>query len=315
MSPKFSLIIPTYNEERIIQESLQHILVSTERSIEVLVVDDSTDRTPYLVAEIAEKDDRVRIIRPSKRLGRSGARNLGIAESKGNILCILNADVLMHSTFLSEIGRHYDNGYESVTVFVKVKNIENMYARYVELWTRFEDSIGEYELRKVKNCGIYWSEGFSVTKKLALKTSLFPTGGDVHIEAGEDVRFVDELRNNNCKGIIDLEISIEHIAPDSFSEFWKVRKGRGRGTPQLSYYVAKSPIWYIFGRSVLKCIRNFFMVIALVPQVIYAIKVVRFSPEKSTAEYFKMAFLRSIELITYSIGEFEAIKDIVLRRL
>ena len=113
----FSIVIPTYNESAIIKQSVQCILDSSFKDFEVIVVDDSTDNTAEIVNNF--KSEKIRLIKPQKRLGRSEARNLGIKLAKNEVVVILNADVLMPPDFLEKITFHYKNGYESVTVFVR----------------------------------------------------------------------------------------------------------------------------------------------------------------------------------------------------
>lgn len=87
-----SVIIPAYNAEAFIQQTLTSVLSQTYSQIEVLVVDDgSSDRTPEIVRSIAEKDDRVVLLQQSN-LGVAAARNLAIEKSKGDYIAPIDAD-------------------------------------------------------------------------------------------------------------------------------------------------------------------------------------------------------------------------------
>lgn len=59
---KFSIVVPTYNEERDIASTLDRLVALDWSDYEVLVVDDSIDRTPDIVLTYA--DQGVRLIRP-----------------------------------------------------------------------------------------------------------------------------------------------------------------------------------------------------------------------------------------------------------
>ena len=78
-------------------------------------------------------------------------------------------------------------------------------------------------------------QGFAV-KEFVLKGSLFPSKFN-KLEAGEDVRFVDELRSNGVKGTIRNDLFVEHIAPSKFKDFIRIRISRGSSTPAIRYYV------------------------------------------------------------------------------
>lgn len=90
--PAVSVIIPIYNMEKYIRQCLDSVLGQTLQKIEVLCVNDgSTDRTPKILQDYAEKDQRVRVI-TQKNSGAGTARNRGLAEAKGETLSFLDAD-------------------------------------------------------------------------------------------------------------------------------------------------------------------------------------------------------------------------------
>ena len=91
--PLVSIIIPAYNAELWIAESIGSVLAQTWRELEVIVVDDgSQDATPEIVAGIG--DPRVRLIRQENR-GAAAARNHGLKLARGNYLQFLDADDLL----------------------------------------------------------------------------------------------------------------------------------------------------------------------------------------------------------------------------
>lgn len=87
--PVVSVIIPTYNCERYIAETIDSVLAQTFDSLEVIIVDDgSTDRTRDLVAAYGAP---VRLI-PQVNAGVCCARNRGIREAFGEFICLLDHD-------------------------------------------------------------------------------------------------------------------------------------------------------------------------------------------------------------------------------
>ena len=88
-----SCIVPVFNGERYIAESLQSILDQTYRPLEIIVADDgSTDSTSAVVATYGT---RVRYLRQSNS-GPAAARNLGVSVAKGDFIAFLDADDLWH---------------------------------------------------------------------------------------------------------------------------------------------------------------------------------------------------------------------------
>jgi glycosyltransferase involved in cell wall biosynthesis len=91
-----SVIIPAHNAARFIRRTLASVLRQTHAALEAIVVDDgSTDETAAIVEEIASGDGRLRLLR-SRKLGVSAARNLGIAQARGDLIAPLDADDIWH---------------------------------------------------------------------------------------------------------------------------------------------------------------------------------------------------------------------------
>ena len=88
--PKVSVIIPLYQSERYICETIRTVQAQTFTDFEIVVVDDgSSDRGPALAEGMGEP--RLRVVHQENR-GLAGARNGGIAHAKGEYLAFLDAD-------------------------------------------------------------------------------------------------------------------------------------------------------------------------------------------------------------------------------
>lgn len=91
--PKASFVIPAYNADSFLRETLDSCLDQTEDEIEVIVVNDgSEDGTAELLDHYAKKDKRILPFHLDKNIGRSQARNLGNMKAKGDIILVLDAD-------------------------------------------------------------------------------------------------------------------------------------------------------------------------------------------------------------------------------
>ena len=93
-----SVIIPAYNAEATIERTVASVTAQTYRNLEVIVVDDgSLDRTAALVAKLAERDSRIRLLRKANA-GLAAARNTGIEHAHGDLVAPVDADDLWHPT-------------------------------------------------------------------------------------------------------------------------------------------------------------------------------------------------------------------------
>ncbi len=100
-----SIIVPAFNVEATLAETLTALLAQTHPDFEIIVVDDgSTDRTP-MIARRFTRDARVRIVRQANR-GLAGARNSGIHAAKGEIIGFCDADDLWHPEKLARHAAH-----------------------------------------------------------------------------------------------------------------------------------------------------------------------------------------------------------------
>ena len=297
---KFSIVVPTYNEEHDIGGTLDALIALEHPDREILVVDDSTDRTPEIVR--AYESRGVRLIRPEKREGRCGARNLGILAASGEVVVILNADVRPLPDFLQRIQQHYDAGYDYVLVKSKVSNRQDLYARYVE---SVADSVEE----GADPSWMEWTEGFSCRRILAIQAGLFPVGFAVPICAGEDGVFGTNLRRLGARKIMDFSIVVPHIAPGRFSEYWQIRKGRGKGSPQIRRFLQGWNFWQIAVWASFRLLKNLFMILTILPMVWRVASATRYS-EKGLKDFFPFMWAWLVEQSAFHVGEWQSILEI-----
>lgn len=98
MKPTVSVIIPCYNAEAWIGRQITAVLAQLGPEDELVLVDNlSTDATPALLAEAAAADPRARVVTAAERQGVNHARNVGLADARGDILLICDADDRIHA--------------------------------------------------------------------------------------------------------------------------------------------------------------------------------------------------------------------------
>ena len=96
---KVSVIMPAYNSEVYIRESIDSVLAQSFTDFELIVVDDgSTDATASIVESYA--DNRIRLIRQPNQ-GVSVARNTGIEAARGGLSPFWTATTCTIRTFLT----------------------------------------------------------------------------------------------------------------------------------------------------------------------------------------------------------------------
>lgn len=92
-TPKVSVILPVYNEERYLSQCLDSILGQTLKEIEILCIDaGSTDASLEILENYARKDARIVICSGKGRLDAGSARNIGLSMAAGEYLSFLDSD-------------------------------------------------------------------------------------------------------------------------------------------------------------------------------------------------------------------------------
>ncbi len=93
---KVTVIIPAYNAEATIRETLDGVSAQSHAALEIFAVDDgSSDGTADAIADLARLDGRIRLIRQDNA-GVAAARNAGLAQATGHYAAWLDADDLWH---------------------------------------------------------------------------------------------------------------------------------------------------------------------------------------------------------------------------
>lgn len=89
--PLVSIIVPTFNREKLIIRALESIFTQTYPNIEIIIVDDnSSDNTESVVKELNRKN--IKYFKHLKNTGGGGARNTGILNATGDFLTFLDSD-------------------------------------------------------------------------------------------------------------------------------------------------------------------------------------------------------------------------------
>ncbi|MEA2034786.1 MAG: glycosyltransferase, partial [Euryarchaeota archaeon] len=105
--PDISIIIPAYNEERIIEKRIRNILETDypQDKYEVILIDDCSDDDTGIIAERIFSENGIShcIITNVKRMGTNKSFNLGIAGAKHDLIVTTGADVFFEKGALKSV--------------------------------------------------------------------------------------------------------------------------------------------------------------------------------------------------------------------
>lgn len=106
MSIKISVVIPNYNGIELLQKNLREVITSSSGTdTEFIIVDDAS--IDGSVNFVKKNFSSVRVIKHSKNKGFSGAVNTGIKASHGNLIVLLNTDVIPEKDYLTHALTHF----------------------------------------------------------------------------------------------------------------------------------------------------------------------------------------------------------------
>jgi len=127
-SPSVAVIVPAYNEEKVIRQTITSLLACDHPpQFEIIVVDDgSTDATFRLARDIFAGDPRVAVYSKANA-GKPAALNFGLAKTQAEIVVALDADTVFTRDTISKLVRHFaDPGVGAVAGNAKVGNRRNL---------------------------------------------------------------------------------------------------------------------------------------------------------------------------------------------
>jgi len=127
MTPFFSIIIPLFNKEDYVKDTLLSVINQSFNNFEVIIVNDgSTDNSLNIIN--THKDDRIQIHTKTNE-GVSSARNFGIKKTTAKYIAFLDADDVWEETFLEQIFKLI-NKYPKEHVFATALKIQTKKRSY-----------------------------------------------------------------------------------------------------------------------------------------------------------------------------------------
>ena len=172
-----SVVIPVYNSEAYIRETLSSIIAQDCKNIEIIIVDDaSTDSSMEIAKTMLKNSGRTfRIIYHPKNLGISAARNTGLASAKGRYIWFCDSDDIACENFISRLLAEAEEK-NADAVFCGIKQYDESEGRLIDDPVGFipdslsaEDYLNAWACRKL-NLWSVWN--FLFKRELITKNGL-----------------------------------------------------------------------------------------------------------------------------------------------
>ena len=120
MNKLVSIITPSFNSARFIEECILSVISQTYKNWEMLIVDDcSQDNSVDIISKFSNNETRIRLFRLEKNVGPAEARNIAIRNASGKYIAFLDSDDMWCS-----------NKLEDQLKFMKKNNVEFSFTTY-----------------------------------------------------------------------------------------------------------------------------------------------------------------------------------------
>lgn len=150
--PLVSILVPCYNEEKVLKASLESLIALTYPKYEILVIDDGSSDETYLIAKNMEFNDGYRSLKAFTKpnSGKAHALNFGIEKAQGELFLAVDADSKLSSDALELMVPYFDDPkIAAVAGSVYVTNTDN-------LWTKLQALEYVQGLNLVRNGQAYF---------------------------------------------------------------------------------------------------------------------------------------------------------------
>ncbi|PKM76652.1 MAG: glycosyltransferase [Firmicutes bacterium HGW-Firmicutes-15] len=131
---RYTVIIPVYNEEAVIQESyhrLTRVMQSTGEPYELLFINDgSGDRTAEFIEGFAERDECVKLLDFSRNFGHQIAITAGMDYALGDAIVIIDADLQDPPELIPQMIEKWKEGYEVVYAMRSQRKGETLFKKW-----------------------------------------------------------------------------------------------------------------------------------------------------------------------------------------
>ena len=215
-----SVLIPAYDEEKSIENTVMSVLKSDYDNIkEIIILDNnSKDKTAQISKKLAKKYPKVKYIL-AKKQGKANALNFGLTISKGELVAVIDADSFPQKDAIGKIVGFFEDkkvGAATIPILVRNKN------KFFEKLQAIEYSVIALTRKLLEGVdAIYVTPGpLALYRKSALKQ----IGGFDPENLTEDIEITWHLTAAGWKRKMCLDTRVTSLVPNKFKSWFKQRQ-------------------------------------------------------------------------------------------
>lgn len=285
----FTLLTACKDEVKDIHLAIESALAQTYPHKEIIFVDDSTDGTKEIIRKY---QNRGVILLDGPGKGCCEARNLAMKKATGDVIVFLTADTKLNPDYLEKIYPYYQNGADMVYIESESFNLENLYARFLQMQHLMEEGKSSYRPTT--------TQGYSCRREAALAVGLIT--GDYPVKFCRDWSLGEKLDKAGYKRVFDRTIIVPHKSPDNFKEYWDTRKTRGRFSALQPYFMFNKPLWFLMFKFIAKDIIDLLRFLTVVSAVVRVARISSYS-KHPYRDFFPFFYAYVIQVLARIAGE------------
>jgi cellulose synthase/poly-beta-1,6-N-acetylglucosamine synthase-like glycosyltransferase len=232
-----SFLVPAYNEEKTLGETIEHIFnIDYDNILEVIVINDkSSDNTLNIANSLKQKYPKLIVLDNLKNLGKAGSLNRALEIAKGELIAVVDADSYPAKESLNKmIGFFDEESVGAVTCPIIARNN-----------SKFFEKLQSYEYKVIaftRKLLDYVDAIYVTPGPLALyrKIALIDINGFDSKNITEDIEATWHLTHNGWKRKMSLSTSVSSTVPNKFIAWYRQRRRWNVGGLQCIYKYRKS---------------------------------------------------------------------------
>lgn len=206
-NPFFSIIMPVYNAEKYVEQSIKSVLNQTFTNFELIIIDDCSKDNSYRICEQFKNEKNIILIKNYRNLGVADTRNLGLKLAKGFYITFLDADDYIDENLLEyifEILKNKNIDYLKYSVFEEYFDFNNKlkYVRFSQCTDNYCNTQKNIILESIKLeqyplFGYAWN-GFYLSKIIRSNNIKFNNKLAMNEDFDFNIQYINYINNMQC---------------------------------------------------------------------------------------------------------------------
>lgn len=221
--PLVSVIIPVYNREKHLRDTIESVLSQSYRKLEIVIVNDgSTDGSLDIIKEYASVDNRIKLV-DKKNEGLPSARKSGLDNSSGEYVIHFDADDVMNSL---AVEKFVSRALETSADIVTARFITRYSDRDVAFSGEFFDVMSGKDYLRLMLCGkAFFCVWIRFCRRSLYYENKIDFNGDISF--GEDAILMTQLfYYSNIVSFLNYDVVIYNRTDDSMTEVRNISSRR-----------------------------------------------------------------------------------------